>query len=651
MESTWWEKMRDMAELGEDADGYEQRKIGDEVARLAQDRAKYLREHQEWLYHLMVKNLEVYTGRAWSGRDWSCLRTEFAKAQEEIEAISTEDEPAHRQNFNVTQAWVDAGRAQLLTQKPRAAVKTYKADRKLRRAAKKLQRGLDGLAEAFGFVRKYSTQVLDATIYGLGAHKFMVEEEDGELLIDRVFRAELLIDEQISHPADLRELGHEKHYPVEVVRHRWGFDEDTDDPHERHINEAINHAAGDRPSGHGELLTDQVLVTEFWHLPSGSSADDGFRIVVCDGALLAWERWTRPTFPFAFYFWTTPERGFTPRGLVETLLGPQQEVDVYADKMQLNARLMAHNTWVIHKDAKLNEEDLSLSDGVPLMWEGAPHMKPTREMAMAIHPQLYQHMQWMMKELPPLITGVGADAALGQRLTSHMTGAAQRSRFDLQTVRLGAQADALGDLAVAFADQVIYALDDANEKGIDLKIKGEDVDCIEDISWKDLRMERDQFKLSLQPANALGNTIEERRQSAQELVQAGAMPPELLVEVLADAPDMEHLKPPTVRMSQAIDALLDRLEEWADSEDQELTPMPQARDHHDIDLAMLKAEQRVLDLEGEGDFDSDAHEALVKFLDECQARKEAAEEEAAAKMAQQQAAMQQGPGTAGPGPQ
>ena len=638
---TWWEWAEEFAGLSDTEK--KMRSHGDNLAKAISERAERIKKSQEWIFQLMKVALETYSGRCWNGNEWALLTPGSPKAQEVDEELSTDSDAVSPQNINFTQNIVDTARAQITMTQPRVLVSTYRSHAQLRRSSKKLQKVFDGVFETKHAYERLSDQVLDAACYGVGIMKPRLNEE-GEVYIDRVFRGEMLIDETIAHPADLREVGQEKMWPIEMVLA--SFPDCDEDAVRQDASDVGTQAYG---------LTKQVRVREFWHLKSGKDTDDGWRVIATDSAVLAVEPYKRPTFPFVFYFWTTPNRGFTPHGLVETLLGVQLEADGIANKFQRSARLTSYNAVYKHKSCEVISDNIA-EDGLVVVWDGPMDAMPVRQAAPPMNPQLLQYLQWIVGDLGYALAGTSSNVAQGQRLTSHMSGESQRTHFQIAGVRYGFQTVGHGNAAVDLADRLCDLFDEAEESGQKVKVLANDNKFIEELDWKMVRMERSQFRLRRQVGNVLPDLIEGRRQLATEMVSQGMLTPEQAVGMLSEAPDFDHLKPVSQRHRDAAEMLLDQLEDWVlDAESGEMPdrdkPIP--IDHINIAIQLEIATRRLLDLEVDGDFESMLHDSLIEFV---KSAGDVADEQQK-KMQMEQMQMQQAmapaqpAGAAGPPPQ
>lgn len=554
-----------------------------------------LEDQQSHLFDQHKEYLEIYTGREMEGNKFSSLRDKGA-----IKDL----------RMNVTQSAINTARSKLTLQKPRVYFTTEGGTSKNRRRTKRLQKFNDAVWYAEQVLQKMSLCFLDGQVFGTAALKIHVK--DGRVLFERVQEGELIIDENVGRHDELRTLGQRKMRAVEWLKARYP-----------NAGDKIDTITMD---GDGNRVTERVEVVEMWHLPSGPKAKDGRHVICIDGCTLDYEKWKRDSFPFSFFRWQEKAHGFRGQGVVEQAKVLQQHLNSLLKSYEEALQYTNHPFWLEHEDSKLNDEDMEVDAGNRYQWGG--NKEPSFRFFPAAHPQVIEHMRWISEQIYALV-GVSLMSAQGQRLTSHMTGAAQRQHYQTESVRFATVMEAYQQFAVDIVTCTVDALVEAKDDEVTYSYASKD--SAEKISWKQIKEDMENVLVRPWPSNSLMDTPEGRMQTANEMMALG-MPAEYVQAMVVDDPSFETYKPMPVLQMETIDMIIDELvfgEEYIPPDDFLSPDMCLLRgQHHMLQFKLQKIPEEQL-------------EGLTRWMGEVADLKKKIQAEA---MAQQAAMQPQAPG-------
>lgn len=330
--------------------------------------------------------------------------------------------PIDRPTMNVVQSCVDTLVSRISQSRPRPVFLTDNGDYRSRNLAKQLNQFVGG--ELFATkAYELAQQVLrDASVLGSGCLHVFEDKGTKRVAIERVLCTELYVD------------GNDALYGMPRCMYRFKLvDRDVlaeMNPEQRSKVTAAQQSFPDS-SDNGRTMSDQVMVVEAWHLPSGPDAGDGVHILACDSGILHEEPYERPDFPFVFIHYSPRMVGFWAQGLAEQLTGTQIEINKLLVTISKSISLVGVPRVFIEDGSKVVKAHLNDQIGSIVTYRGT---KPSYEVAPCVPAELYSQLQRLI-EYAYQQSGVSALAATSQKPAGLNSGEAIRNYDDLQSDR------------------------------------------------------------------------------------------------------------------------------------------------------------------------------------------------------------------------
>lgn len=432
-----------------------------------------------------------------------------------------------RVTYNVVQSAVDTITAKMAKNKPKPLFLTSGGDYKTQRKAKKLDKFVEGVFYENDAHTLGVEAFRDACVVGDGIiHVF---EANGRIKLERVLPRELFVDWVEAYYGDPRSKHRVKTVDRDVLLET--FPEHADKI--KQVNAASAELVGEYQS-----TSDQILVGESWHLPSGPEAKDGLHILYIDsddGELFG-EEWKYDHYPFAKLPWTKPMDGYWAKGIAEQLQSKQLEINKILWVIQRSMHLMGTFKIWIKNGGKVVKEHLNNELGTVISSDEQPvYMTPT-----PVPTQYFERLQTIKDEAFQEV-GVSMLSAASQKPAGLDSGKALREFNNIESDRFMVVGQVYEQF---FMDLTRLAVETARkiyEKGGKLTAKVPGKKFIETIDWKDVDLDEDEYVMKIFPVSSLPNEPAGRLQTIQEYVQAGFLSPRSAKRLL-DFPDLEQIE-------------------------------------------------------------------------------------------------------------
>lgn len=180
-------------------------------------------------------------------------------------------------------------------------------------------------------------------------------------------------------------------------------------------------------------------------------------------------------------------------------------------------------------DAHLNNEIGSIVEysGVkPEFWAGG-----------GIPPELPQQILFLWQKGFEAF-GMSQLSATSQKPAGLNAGVALREYNDIETERFVLIGQRYEQMYVEIADLFICQTEEIYQRDKKFTVKAPNKKILEDINWKDISLDREDYLIQIFPTSSLPTRPEGRLQTIQEMIQAGMIPPEDGMRLL-DFPDLE----------------------------------------------------------------------------------------------------------------
>lgn len=449
--------------------------------------------------------------------------------------------------LNVVSAVVDTLLSKIGQSRPAPQFLTSGADYKLRRKAKKANKFGKGMLHQCGAYETAPMVLLDALVFGTGV--FKVHSSDKKLDGERVFPWELLLDPVESWYGKPRTWLQRKFIERDVLLAKFGGD-----PRSASYKAIESATRADRDDLGRAVESDQILVLEAWRLPSSDGAKDGRHVIAIEGAALLDEKWKRCRAPFAVFHWRKPLVGFWGRGVAESLMPVQYEINTLLKKIQRAFALLGVPRVILDASSGVPEFHINNEIGAIIKCRtgAAP---PTVIAPQTIHPEVFQHLGWLYQRSFEQ-EGISQMAAAAARPAGLDSGEALREYGDQTSERF---VDSMRRWESFFMDIVRIGLDEVRAIG-GVSVDVPDRNVKEDLSWSDIDLQDSAYVLQCFPMALLPQLPAARQQRIEEMTAAGWFGKEEAMELM-DFPDLEDATSaataPRTSIRQRIDRMLD----------------------------------------------------------------------------------------------
>ncbi len=406
-----------------------------------------------------------------------------------------------RIRLNVVKAACDTVTAKITKNSPMPLPETTGGNWSMQRKAKFLKQFFEAQFYVSDVPEVATDVFLDAAIMGTGVMKLYAK--DGEIKADRIYPGEIFVDEMDGLERD-----------PEMVVHRKLIDRDT------LVRLFPKHEAEIRQSGrqldHAEEYgfddqADQIMCVEAWRRPSKPGAADGTHLIVIDNATLLREKW-KADLPFVFLRWTRRPRGFWGVGLAEELTGIQVEINRLLQKIQAAMHLVSVPRVFVEEGSKVLKAFLNNKIGMVVPYRG---QKPLFKVPNAVHPEMFQHLNWLYLKAFE-IAGVSLIGA-GRGQLPELSGVALNTFHDIESERFATVARGWERMHLRIADHMVTL---AKSIGGKFVLKA-DKYTIRRVDWAEIDMDRDSFVLRVEPSSSLPTTPAGRLQFVQQMTEGG----------------------------------------------------------------------------------------------------------------------------------
>lgn len=350
--------------------------------------------------------------------------------------------PTDRPTFNVVQSCVDTLVSRISQSRPAPVFLTDNGDYKERNLAKRLNNFILGEFYQTKTYEKCAIILRDALVTGTGCLK-IYENQENKVALERVLCTELLIDPNESIYGEPRQLYQVKLVDKSVLKEMFAS-------HKGDIEEAEK-AFPDNSADSSKTVSDQVMVVEAWHLPSGPNAKDGRHMIACTSCILFDEEYESDKFPFVFLHYSNRMLGFWSQGVPEQLMGTQMEINSLLYTISRAIKLVGVPRVFIEEGSKVSKATNNNEVGVIIGYRGT---KPVYEVAPCVPQELYAQLQRLI-DYGYQQCGVSALQASSEKPAGLNSGEAIRSYDDISTDRFAALSRKYDNLFVDVAYQVI----------------------------------------------------------------------------------------------------------------------------------------------------------------------------------------------------
>ncbi len=474
---------------------------------------------------------------------------------------------------NIVRRQVDTYTSKIVKNRPVPMGLTTGGNYSQQRRAKAISKFFEGVLDNVNYWPTRAVRVRDNAIWGSG---FALNYRVGRKMVhDRAYPWEFRVDPRDAHYGKPRTLYLGRYVDKLVLAERFPEHE-----------EEIFQSDATAEDGSWSMVSDEgcnlALTVEAWHLPSGEGADDGCHAICVSNATLAIGDYSREYFPISKSDYSAPLMGWWGEGMVKQLAGLQYEVNAIGMRLQERHYLMG--TYVAREaNSDLEWESVDNGTMTELVYTGvAPQfMTPP-----AAHGDLFNWFQMLRTQMPGEITGQSGLSTRSEKPPGLDSGKAVRTYHDIDTENLTTQGrndedDVINtcwqmfDLAEEiYSEQSVpkphKALPAKGSKAAEAKAKADKPfsvrieqrkygkSVLETISYKDVRLDKEEFTLRVFPTSFLSSTPEDRFSQVQEMIKAGFLSEDEAMALL-DFPDVERVLTLRGAARRNIERILERI--------------------------------------------------------------------------------------------
>lgn len=498
--------------------------------------ASFLKEQQQYRYRQAALYARLYSNYPlFGGVGMSFARFSLASQL-----------PSDRPTLNVVQSCVDTLHSRIIQSKPRPIFLTDNGDYKQRNTAKKLNNFISG---EFYQTKAYEIGediFRDSLVEGTGCVKIL--EKNKKVALERRFLTELLVDPNDAMYGNPRQL-----YELQLMDR--GVAMDTYPDYKSVISRA-EQAYVETGADSSKTISDQIMIVEGWHLPSGPEAKDGLHMVACTSGCLGEEDWTKEKYPFTFDHYSKRILGFWSQGLPEQLMGTQIEINKLLMTISSAINLVGVPRVFVEDGSHVVKAHLNNQVGSIVTYRGT---KPQYEVAPCMPQEVYAQLERLVQYAYQQ-SGISALAATSQKPAGLNSGEAIRNYDDLQTDRFAYTAKKYERFYEELAEQIFDKACEIAERDGKYTTIYPSKNGTKVIDLPKINKEKDPYVIQCFDISSLPRDPAGRLQKITEMVQAG------MIDIregrrLLDYPDLEQVETLANASEERILKILDEIVE------------------------------------------------------------------------------------------
>ena len=446
----------------------------------------------------------------------------------------------NRVTLNIIQSMCDTVTARVAKAKPMATYLTTGGDWAMQRKAKSLTKFTAGQFYGSDIYKVAPKVFLDACVFGTGVMK--IHEYDGEIICERVFPDEIIVDDLEARNGNPRQMFQRKIVDKQVLASLFPeFAKQIEEASPLEDDDSLYRAS------------EQLECLEAWHLPSSKGAKDGRHVITIENATLLDDTWERDGFPFAFIHWTSRLLGFWGQGLAEQLTGIQVEINRLLRNIQQQMHLATPKVFV-ESGSKISKAHINNEIWGVIEYAGTP---PQFFVPKTVSGEIFSHLDRLFNRAYE-IAGVSQLAAGAKKPAGLESGVALREFQDIESERFLMVAKAYEQLFLDAADQMIDIAREVSERGDELEVISHGDDDIEKIKWSDIDLDRDEYVMKVYPTSLLPTTPAAKLQKVIEMLQAGMLSQQE-AKALLDYPDLESVNSMATASQELFNMIIERI--------------------------------------------------------------------------------------------
>lgn len=465
--------------------------------------------------------------------------------------------PIGRPTANVVYSCIDTLVSRISQDRPKPTFLTDGGDYKERKIAKEANQFIQG---EFFRVKAYDMGPLvlrDAGVLGNGLLK--VFPKDNKVCVERTLETELLTDFNDAYYDNPRQLIQTKLVDRSVVMDMF--------PDKADIIAGAVHGNVDTSPRSSDTISDQFIMAEGWHLPSGEDAKDGLHVWACSEGVIFEEEWKRDKFPFVKFGYNPNIVGYFSQGLAEILMPGQMEIYRMLIVASQSLELMGVPRIYIDELSKIIETSFNNRIGTIIKGRGQP---PEFINATSNNPEIYSWIQWLIQNAYQM-AGISALSAQGTKPAGLNSGESIREFDDIQNDRFAALAKRYQNIYTDLAYQMIDCASDIAEETGNYTTVYPGKDGTREIDFKNIKKLDNNFIIQCYEESSLPKDPAGRQAKLSEMLAAGEVTTQEFRR-LSNFPDLEQSDKLASSLEERILYSLDHIIEFSEKDYAEIAP-------------------------------------------------------------------------------
>lgn len=465
--------------------------------------------------------------------------------------------PIGRPTANVVYSCTDTLVSRISQDRPKPTFLTDGGDYKERKLAKEANQFIQG---EFFRVKAYDLGALclrDACVLGNGLLK--VFPKDDKVCVERTLETELLTDFNDAYYDNPRQLIQTKLVDRSVIMEMF--------PDKADLIAGATQGNVDQSPRSTETISDQFIMAEGWHLPSGPNAKDGLHVWACNEGVIFQEEWTRDKFPFVKFGYNPNVVGWFAQSLAEILMPGQMEIYRMLIVASQSLELMGVPRILVDEMSKIMDTSFNNRIGTIIKYRGTP---PDFNSATSNNPEIYQWIQWLISNAYQM-SGIAAMSAQGTKPAGLNSGEAIRQFDDIQNDRFAALAKRYQNIYTELAYHMIDCASDIVDETGSYTTVFPGKDGTREVDFKSIKKLDNNFIIQCYEESSLPKDPAGRQAKLSEMLAAGEITTQEFRR-LSNFPDLEQEDKLAASLEERILHALDEIVENGDKNYVDIAP-------------------------------------------------------------------------------
>ena len=431
--------------------------------------------------------------------------------------------------MNVIAACEDTLAAKITKNKPRPTFLTSGASWTYQMKARKLDKFTRGMFYELDYYETAKEIAMDAFTFGTGIGH-LYKGDEGRVAMERVLPDEIYVDDDDARYGKPRMMMRRKFINREVLLAAYPDKEEmlltADD-------DTTSVGAGAGANSTKMTRLPQVEVWEAWHLPSGKKAEDGMHIICTSAGELFCEPWKLDQFPFVVCRYKKRTVGFWGKGIAESLVGIQLELNRLFLSISEQLRRKGRGRLFLQKGSQVNPAHLTNAIADIVWYTGQP---PIVDSGNAVAPEEFMQIDRLYRAAFQEI-GISELSAASKKPSGLDAAVAMREFSDIESERFALVHQEWENLAIHTASLSLELIHEQyGNKGYKMKMPSKRY--VIDVDWKDICMPGQDYVIQLFPTSSLPQTPAARYQKVKEMMADGFID-KATAQRLLEYPDLE----------------------------------------------------------------------------------------------------------------